>query len=236
MPIVVISGRFPLPLAARHTCIQLAAGVACLIAVHGTSWAQNAPAATPAAVPNAAAPSSPQWKELTAAQQQSLSPLAASWATLGSGQRRKWIAMAQNYPSMAPAEQSKLHSRMAEWAALKPKDRELARLNFAETKKIAPSERAANWEAYQALSAEEKQKLAEHGARKPVGAAVAIKPVPAEKLAKVPVTRRTPEAERARTATQQAVNRTTLLPQPPAPVAPPVEALVPTADTVQPAN
>ena len=118
---------------------------------------------------------------------------------------------------------------MAEWAALNPKDRELARQNFAETKKIAPSERAANWEAYQALSPEEKQKLAERGARKPVGAAVAIKPAPANKLAKVPVTRHTPESERAQATSKQAVDRNTLLPQ--TQHALPADALVPTSTT-----
>ena len=112
-------------------------------------------------------------------------------------------------------EQEKLHSRMAEWAALSPKDRELARLNFAQSKTVAKSDRAANWEAYQALSPDERQKLAQGAKVKPVGAAVAVKPVAPEKLTAVPLTRHTPEPERAAAVLQRPINRNTLLPLPP---------------------
>ena len=195
---------------------SLLVGAACLVALQGALWAQTkaAPVTAPAVLPGTA-PSAPTWTELSGAQRQSLAPLASTWDSLGAGQRRKWIALAQNYPMMAAAEKEKLHSRMGEWAALKPKDREMARLNFAQTKKIAPSDRAANWEAYQALSPEEKKKLAEGSTKKPVGAAVAVKPVPSSKLAKVPVTRRTPETERALATSKQGVDRNTLLPQRP---------------------
>ena len=137
-----------------------------------------------------------RWTQLTATQKQALSPLQTSWSSLTEGQRRKWLAVAQNFSTLDPQAQQKLQARMTEWAALSPKDREFARLNFAETKKIAPSDRTANWETYRALSSDEKQKLAEQGAHKPIGAAVAIKPVPKQKLAEVPVTRRTPEQAR----------------------------------------
>jgi hypothetical protein len=148
-------------------------------------------------------------------QQSALAPLSKAWDSLSEGQRRKWLAVAQSFKDMAPAEQEKMHSRMVEWAALSPKDRELARLNFAQAKSVNKTDRAANWEAYQALSPEERQKLAESAKVKPVGAAVAVKPVPPEKLAAVPVTRHTPEQERATAAAQQPpLNRITLLPQP----------------------
>lgn len=154
----------------------------------------------------------PTWGELKPLQQQSLAPLANAWNTLSDGQRRKWIAVAQNYPHLAPAEQQKLHSRMAEWAALKPKDREQARWNYSQTKKVAPSDLAANWEAYQALSPEERKKLAAGAQRKPAGAAMAIKPVPTEKLAEVPTVAKSPVAKRALIARPEALNRNTLLP------------------------
>lgn len=154
----------------------------------------------------------PSWAELKPLQQQSLAPLAGAWNTLSDAHRRKWIALAQNYPNLAPAEQQKLHSRMAEWAALKPKDREQARLNFAETKKMAPTERAANWEAYQALSPEERKKLADGAKPKPGGAAVAIKPVPTEKLAEVPKVPTPPDIKRPLVTNPQTLNRKTLLP------------------------
>jgi hypothetical protein len=135
---------------------------------------------------------------------------------LSEGQRRKWLALSESYPSLAQPEQEKLHSRMVEWAALSPKDREAARLNFAQSKSIAKSDRAATWEAYQALSPEQREKLAQGAKAKPVGAAVAVKPVSPEKLTPVPVTRHTPEQERAAAVLQRPINRSTLLPQLPA--------------------
>jgi hypothetical protein len=138
---------------------------------------------------------------------------------LSEGQKRKWLAVAANYPKLERPEQEKLHSRMAEWAALSPKDREVARLNFAQTKAMAKSDRAANWEAYQALSPDERKKLADLAKVKPVGAAVAIKPVTSDKLTAVPVTRRTPASERDTVVLQRPLNRNTLLPKLPTPVA-----------------
>lgn len=153
------------------------------------------------------------WTDLSTPQRQSLQPLATTWDTLSDGHKRKWIAVAQNYANLGPAEQEKMHSRMAEWAALKPRDRELARLNFAEAKKVEPAKRAANWEAYQALSPEEKQKLANKATGKPTGAAVSTKPLAtASKLTPVPITRHTPEDERSKITAQQQVDPNTLLP------------------------
>ena len=160
--------------------------------------------------------SSDSWMALTPKQKISLAPLEKSWNTLSEGQRRKWLALSESYPRLGAPEQEKLHSRMAQWAALSPKDREAARLNFAQSKNIAKSDRAANWEAYQALSPEEREKLAQGAKVKPVGAAVSLKPVAPEKLTAVPVTRHTPEQERAAAVLQQSINRSTLLPQPPA--------------------
>ncbi|MBC7918536.1 MAG: DUF3106 domain-containing protein [Rhodoferax sp.] len=146
-----------------------------------------------------------------------MKPLAATWDTLADGHKRKWLALAQTFPRLSQPEQAKMHARMAEWAALKPKEREQARLNFAETKKIAPSDRAANWEAYQALSPEERKELANKAKKKPASAALAIKPVPREKMAAVPVTRLTPEPVRERQSAKQAIDRNTLLPIVPRP-------------------
>jgi hypothetical protein len=154
-----------------------------------------------------------QWSSLSKVQQTALAPLSATWPTLNDGQRRKWIAVAQNYGNLATADQEKMHSRMVDWAALTPKDRELARLNFAQTKSVGKPERAANWEAYQALSPEEKKKLAANAASSPTGAAVAPKPANREKLTQVPVTRRTPEDKKAAITPATPVNSNTLLPQ-----------------------
>lgn len=164
--------------------------------------------------------SRPEWQDLTPAQQLSLQPLAASWNTLEEASKRKWIALAANYPNLTPAEQLKLHSRMTEWVSLSPRQRDQARLNFARSKQHTSTQKAATWQAYQALSSEEKQKLAISAVPKPVGAAAAAKPVPPQKLATVPVTRHTPK-QMPRTATAtRGVNRNTLLPHSPPSVEP----------------
>jgi hypothetical protein len=184
-------------------------------ALAATAVAQTpqAPATqTTAKAPTPLSADSP-WQLLPRSQKIALAPLEKFWDTLSDGQRRKWQALAKTYPDLGVSEQEKLHSRMAEWAALSPKDREAARLNFAQAKAVTKTDRAANWEAYQALSPDERKLLA-HGAKpKPVGAAVAVKPVASDKLTAVPLTRHTPEQERAAAVLQRPINRNTLLPQ-----------------------
>ena len=176
------------------------------IAAQGVS---NAPPAAGAV----SVDSEPRWEQLSAADQQSLQPLASIWSSLSQGHRRKWLALAKNNAAMSEADREKLQSRMAEWAALKPKEREQARLNFAQTKKLAPDARTATWEAYQALSDEERRALLDKAPKKPSGAAIAAKPVAASKLAEVPVTRKTPEQVKASSNARPAIDRYTLLPQ-----------------------
>lgn len=154
----------------------------------------------------------PLWQDLTPLQQASLKPLAANWAGISEAQKRKWIALAQNYNAMAPADQGKLHSRMTQWVSLSAEQRTQARLNFAETKKLTPGEKAANWKAYQALSPEEKQKLASQNSAKPVGAAAAVKPVAPQKLANVPSTRKSVKPDEL-SAHNDMVDAHTLLPR-----------------------
>ncbi len=171
----------------------------------------NAPSLATPVVPIAA----PQtWASLGKQEKLALAPLELSWHSLSEGQKRKWVAIAKTYPALGAPEQAKLHSRMAQWATLPPKERELARLNFAQSKAVTQSERAANWEAYQALSPEERTKLAAGVKAKPTGAAVAVKPVAPDKLTAVPVTRNTPAQERAAAPVTHTLNRKTLLPLP----------------------
>jgi hypothetical protein len=87
---------------------------------------------------------------------------------------------------MSADDQSTLHSRMIEWAALSNQQRSQARLNFAEVKRIPPDERKAKWEQYQALSEEERRKLAESAPIKPRGAAIPVRPVSSQRLVPVP--------------------------------------------------
>lgn len=165
------------------------------------------------ALSTASAAAEPRWDQLSTAEQQSLQPLALIWGSLSPGHRRKWLALAKNYAAMSEADQEKLQSRMAQWAALKPKEREQARLNFAQTKKLPPDARAATWEAYQALSEEERRALLDQAPKKASGAAIAAKPVASSKLAEVPVTRKTPEQIKASSNSRPAIDRYTLLPQ-----------------------
>ena len=134
------------------------------------------------------------WSKLTPAQQLALAPLASAWSSISEGQKRKWIALSQNYPRLSDSERATLHGRMTEWASLSAAQRNQARLSFAQTKQLSTEEKQTQWQAYQALSEEQKKQLASAGARpKPVGAAPAIAPVGPDKLAAVPVTRSEPQ-------------------------------------------
>ena len=195
-----------------------------------------APISKSSAPPAVASQAGPQWNDLNGTQKQILRPLAGTWNSMAVAHKNKWIALAVNYPSKAPAEQEKMQSRMAEWAALSPSDRALARLNFAETKKIAPSDRAAEWEAYQSLSAHERQSLAAKGNGKPTGAAIAVTPIPPNKLTSVPITRRTAQQGESAATAKPRIDPNTLLPKPPiqAPSAPVTAASEPAATASEP--
>jgi hypothetical protein len=194
------------------------------LAVAPAAWAQPAPAASATSAPKAAlaastptqrAPAVPTkaWNELSVAEQKALKPLAANWNSIDAAQRRKWLAVSKNFNTMAPAEQAKLHSRMSEWSALSPKERTQARLNFAETTKVPPDEKLAKWEAYQALTPEEKNRLAASATPRPPGAATAVKPVPAQKLA-TPVDAKPPRSGASGAASSpKQVDKNTLLPR-----------------------
>lgn len=137
-----------------------------------------------------AAFSSPLWTELSPVEREILKPLAPTWNTLSQTHKRKWLQMTKSYPALSTEEQVKMQGRMKEWVALSPQQRAQARLNFAKTKELSKEltaeEKQAKWQAYQALSNEEKRKLAAKAPPKPAGAAPAAKPVAAQKLATVP--------------------------------------------------
>ena len=155
----------------------------------------------------------PRWAELTAAQQRALQPLAASWTGISEGQKRKWLALSRNFAELPPPEQGKLHARMGAWVALSASERNQARMNFAEVKNLSLDDKQAKWDAYQALTEEERRKLAQQAPRVAGGAAPAVKPVPKQRLANVPARPdNLSHAPRITTAPHQ-VDRNTLLPQ-----------------------
>ena len=127
------------------------------------------------------------WHTLTESQKVALAPLKDVWVRITPVKKQKWLDLAVGYHLLSADGQATLHFRMTEWAALTTKQREQARLNFAQTKKLTPDDKQTKWQAYQALSAEEKQKLASMSkASPPTGAAPAIKPVAKDKLLTTP--------------------------------------------------
>ena len=166
----------------------------CLVALGGLSPARYSAAqalnpatsvSTGSARPAASAPiltlsgtfSKLDWNDLTPEQKVALQPLAGTWKDLSDPQKRKWISLCANYSRMSAPDQTRLHDRMLQWAGLSPKQRDQARLNFAQAQKITPQQKTKNWQAYQALSPEEKQKLAKIAQPTPPRTALAIKPV-----------------------------------------------------------
>jgi Protein of unknown function (DUF3106) len=162
----------------------------------------------------------PAWADLTPGQRNALSPLASNWPTITVAQKRKWLALSENFSALPETDQRVMHRRMAEWVALSPQQRAQARLNFAQARDVPAEQRMAHWEAYQALTPEQKQKLVAAGQTQPVGAAPAVRPVAASKLTITP-TAAFPNAVAVpggkpmpRIATQaHQVDRQTLLPQ-----------------------
>lgn len=157
-------------------------GVFIAIAALAPLHAQSLPATEPKAVKN----TGPAWSELSTPQQQALKPLSNLWPSMTAAHKRKWLAVSHNFIQLTDQEQITIQSRMQEWVALSPQQRSFARLNFAGTQQLPSEDKRAKWDAYQALSVEEKQKLAAQQNRPVGGGALAIKPVAAEKLASPP--------------------------------------------------
>lgn len=177
-------------------CVGVAAGCfLCVWAVAQVPQAGNsaAPTTTEAATvaPNNSASKKPTevkkvpWLELTGSQQRALAPLSPLWSSLSEPQKKKWLAISKNFAALPESEQIVLHSRMAEWATLTPQQRMQARLNFGETNKIPTTEKKSQWDAYQALSDEEKKKLSDSQPPPVSGAAPAKRPTSSDKLSHV---------------------------------------------------
>ena len=130
--------------------------------------------------------SGPAWTALTAHQQQILAPLQNRWSSMSEITKRRWITLSEGFDQLSEADQNKLRKRMELWSSLSAQQRNQARLNFFNSRHHSADELQAKWEAYKALSEEEKQRLAAKAAPKPKGAAAALKPQSRKKLARVP--------------------------------------------------
>ncbi|PJI97990.1 uncharacterized protein DUF3106 [Acidovorax sp. 69] len=140
----------------------------------------------PGAMHQPQAESGPGWETLTTPQKMALYPLAERWSLVSEAQKRRWLTLASNYPTLSEEEQNKFHDRITDWASLSAQQRNQARLNYAVTNRLARDDKRAQWEAYQALSDEERRALAARAVPKPTGAATALRPVSPRKLAQVP--------------------------------------------------
>ena len=173
--------------------------------------AQTPPTPT-AGAPKAAG--SAEWSDLSASQRKALAPLANQWGQISEPQKRKWIVLARNFDQLSAAEQQRLQERMGEWVALSPADRARARLNFADAKQLPADERKAKWEAYNALSDEDKRRLAQRVPPRPSGAAIATRPVPEGRIARLPQARPDEKPLPRIAASPEHVDHNTLLPAP----------------------
>jgi len=156
--------------------------------------------------------SKPEWKDLTQDQKLSLKPLADNWVYLGDAQKRKWLAISVNFQALAPVEQAKLHSRMNDWVSLSQQQRSQARLSFAQSKQLSQSHKAASWQAYQALSQDEKLKLGLTEKHKQIPGTGPSKPSERQKLALAPVKPQNQRPASSVVAASLVVDRNTLLP------------------------
>ncbi len=186
----------------------------CLAHVGAQTPSQQAsmPAQNSVSTPDVqAAPPSKAWQQLTPKQKQALAPLGAQWSALTAQQQSKWLTISKNFTQLPVADQITMHARMADWVGLSPQQRNLARLNFNKLQNLPKEDKKAKWEAYQALSSEEKRLLSEGSATLPKSAARTAKPIEAHREVNIS-SRQASGNQPAPTA----IDRKTLLPRPPA--------------------
>lgn len=153
----------------------------------------------------------PEWLELTSSQKIALLPLRDNWRYLGDTSKRKWIALSNNFQAMAPAEQVKLHARMNDWVSLSQQQRMEARLNFTKSKLLPKSHKSATWEAYQALSPEDKTRLAHAEKEKKSSTSAGLKSSQKPKLMTTPIKILARQPQQALASADLIMDRHTLL-------------------------
>lgn len=138
-----------------------ASAVVLVVSLFCTSlWSAQGASAPTQATAKASPEQGVRWADMKPAQQTTLKPLERDWAAISSPQKQKWLELSTRFPTMTPAEQGRVQERMSEWARMTPQQRGQARLNFQDAKQVPTQDRQARWDAYQALSPEEKQRLA----------------------------------------------------------------------------
>ena len=105
-----------------------------------------------------------RWGELKPAEQSVLKPLEHEWPGMEPRSKRKWVELSARFPKLTLAERARVQERMADWTRLTPSERGEARMNYQEAKQLPAQDRQARWKAYEALSPEQKQRLAARAA------------------------------------------------------------------------
>lgn len=103
---------------------------------------------------------SSSWAALTPGQRTALAPLQADWGALAPERQSKWLEIARRWPALSTDEQQRLQRRMGRWARMTAEERSRARLHFQQVRRLDVDQRRAAWEAYQALSLQERRRLA----------------------------------------------------------------------------
>lgn len=202
--------------------------LAVLLAFNAYAQPKPAPAAgsavsRPSTTPKPGA--GPAWSELEPSEQIALRPLQNDWASIDELGKRKWRRIAERYPEMSATDQERLQNRMTEWAKLTPQERGKVRLQYLEAKKVPASSRQADWEAYQALSPDERKALAARGANAPRATGKSVEAT----AHSVSARRNAPRAAKADTASAAASAPTA---KPAKPATPTVVQAAPGATTV----
>jgi hypothetical protein len=158
-------------------------------------------------------PDSIAWQSLSKNQKQALAPLSVEWHELTAQQRQKWLTLSKNFLQLSDEEQMTLHSRMRDWAALSPRQRSQARFHFNATQSLSVNDKRTQWEAYQALSEQEKNKLSS-GPKPPVKSAARSFTPPSSRLVSPPLLPVNATRAIQRVAPSKPIHPKTLLPQP----------------------
>lgn len=120
----------------------------------------NLPVLKPVPPGRPAVEQGPKFASLSSEEQAALKPLEKNWAGISTERKQKWRAIAARFPNLSLEERGRIQTRMAEWAQMSPEQRGKVRLQFQEATKSSPQNRQAQWEAYQALPADQKRDLA----------------------------------------------------------------------------
>jgi len=171
------------------------------------------PPSASSAANSSPAPNLGAWQSLSKRQKLALAPLAGEWHELTAQQRQKWLVLSKNFLQLSDEEQMTLHSRMREWASLSPRQRSQARFHFNTTQALSAQDKRAQWEAYQALTEQEKRKLSS-GPKPPIKSAARSFAPPSIRLVSPPLLPVNATRAVQRVAPSKPIHPKTLLPQP----------------------